>query len=150
MCERFYNSQINNSPNYMLDYMSDFPAPTRQHSVDQIYNSIKYTSKRFDAGVSDKFLINLIYKSFDDFNTNNPRGSLSGWHVFECKYIINKVFDELERFITKKRKFKGAVRSMVFLNLIYKDIIEIRYAPNGIGMKTAMNEFHYLSSRSFL
>ena len=136
MCENYHN---------MLDYMSHFSPPNREQAVDQIYNSIKYTTNRFSAEVSDKYLIYLIYKSFDDFSANEPRGSLSAWHTQECKRVIAKVFDEFALFIQKKRRLKGALRSLVLLNLIYKDTLEIHYAPNGAGMKTAMDEFTHLS-----
>ena len=139
MCERYHQTTLIN----MMDYMSDFPPPTKSYAVDEVFNAIKCTSKRINAKISNKFLYYLVEKSYNEFyeRDNIGRGSLAGWHAFESKRIIQYAFDNIDDYLRKKRALKGALKAYGILNLIYKDTLERHYAPGGRGMQIAHEEF---------
>jgi len=142
MCERYHQITQTRSIN-MMDYMSNFPPPTKSYAVDEIYNSIKCTSRRIYSRVSNEYLYYVVKTSYDEFYNNDKigQGSLAGWHAFECSKIIELTFHNLEKFLKKKRLLKGVIKSLNLLNLIYKDVLDRHYAPGGTGMKLANEEF---------
>tara|TARA_Y100000816_G_C26060096_1_gene556568 strand:- start:787 stop:1194 length:408 start_codon:yes stop_codon:yes gene_type:complete len=129
----------------MLDYMSNFPPPSREDSLNEIKREIK-KYPQFKS-ISDKYIEKEISKNFDLITSRDARiyrGSAAGWVTFEKAEIIKKTKHCINIFNYKKYRFRAILKSLVLINKIYFDSIEKRYAPGGKGMIEAQSQFEEL------
>lgn len=124
----------------MMDYMSNFPAPSREESINEIKIHIKKIPNF--KNISDEYITKLVTKQFDIVtNYGKFRGSAAGWVVFEQPEIIKNVKLNLNILTFKKYRFKAIVKTLVYLNEIFKDHLNKYYAPGAKGMTDAYLEF---------
>ena len=124
----------------MMDYMSNFPPPTRENSIIEITNFI-VKIPTFKS-ISTDYITKEITKQFDIVtNSGKTRGSATGWSVYERPEIIQRTKASLNMLEYKKYRFKAIIKSLVYLNKEYMDTLNRYYAPGNAGMIEAYLEF---------
>jgi len=124
----------------MMDYISNFPAPTKENSI----NEVKIHIKKIPTfnGISDKYIDKEVTKQFNIVtNFGKTRGSAAGWGTFERPEIIQRTKTSLNMLVYKKFRFKAIIKSLVYVNKEYKDTLDRYYAPDNKGMTEAYLEF---------
>ena len=114
----------------MWDHLSYYPSPKGQEAADEVFNKIMgFPSKSLIKTEYDK---NLLKKHVLYYvNSNPPKTSYSGWIMGELDEYVNICISQYEKILAR-RKLKGIIKSIVYINLLYKDSIERYYAPNGL------------------
>ena len=127
-----------------MDYYSDFPAPNKESSINEVLRYIKST-KKYTSIIDNKQipLKDIVTMHFNQVTNNNTiRGSATGWAVYERVEIIKKTMTELEKYnINVKRRLRGIIKALVLINKTYFDHLKIYYAPGGPGMTEAYADF---------
>lgn len=127
-----------------MDYYSDFPAPNKESSINEVLRYIKST-KKYISIIDNKQipLKDIVTTHFNQVTNNNTiRGSATGWAVYERVEIIKKTMTELEKYnINVKRRLRGIIKALVLINKTYFDHLKIYYAPGGPGMTEAYADF---------
>lgn len=127
-----------------MDYYSDFPAPNKESSINEVLRYIKST-KKYSSIIDNKQipLKDIVTTHFNQVTNNNTiRGSATGWAVYERVEIIKKTMTELEKYnINVKRRLRGIIKALVLINKTYFDHLKIYYAPGGPGMTEAYADF---------
>ena len=115
----------------MLDHYSNFPSPKGKEAADEIfYKIMSFPIKSFIKTEHDE---NLLKKQILHFvRANPPTTSYTGWIVGELDQYANICISNYKKKILVRRKLKGIIKSIVYINLHYKESIERYYAPNGI------------------
>jgi|TARA_Y200000002_G_scaffold367705_1_gene360017 hypothetical protein len=114
----------------MLDHLSEYPSPKGMAAVKDILNSLKETplesnkSYKKDKNILKKIALDIVIKT-------PPRCSYTGWIMGELDDYTYKTIHIYKKKILLLRKFKGIIKSIVFINLLYKESLERYYAPNG-------------------
>ena len=122
----------------MLDHLSYFPSPKGKEAADEIFNKIMtFPTESLIKTEHDKNIIKKYILSF--VNSNPPKCSYAGWITGELDDYVNTCISNYEKKILIRRKFKGIIKSIVYINLIYKEFIEKYYAPNGLFEKNMSN-----------
>ena len=123
----------------MLDHLSYYPSPKGQEAADEIFNKIiGFPTETVIKTEHDK---NVIKKHILSFVISNPpKCSYSGWIMGELDDYVNICISNYEKKILVRRKLKGIIKSIVYINLIYKEFIERYYAPNGL-FETNMSNY---------
>jgi hypothetical protein len=128
----------------MMDYYSDFPAPNKESSINEVLRYIKST-KKYTSIIDNKQipLKDIVTTHFNQVTNNNTiRGSATGWAVYERVEIIKMTMTELEKYnINVKRRLRGIIKALVLINKTYFDHLKIYYAPGGPGMTEAYADF---------
>ena len=116
----------------MMDYMSNYPPPTRENSIIEITNFI-VKIPTFKS-ISIEYITKEITKQFDIVtNSGKTRGSATGWSVYERPEIIQRTKASLNMLEYKKYRFKAIIKSLVYLNKEYMDTLNIYYAACNAG-----------------
>ena len=127
-----------------MDYYSDFPAPNKESSINEVLRYIKST-KKYTSIIDNKQipLKDIVTTHFNQVTNNNTiRGSATGWAVYERVEIIKMTMTELEKYnINVKRRLRGIIKALVLINKTYFDHLKIYYAPGGPGMTEAYADF---------
>ena len=127
-----------------MDYYSDFPAPNKESSINEVLRYIKST-KKYTSIIDNKHipLKDIVTTHFNQVTNNNTiRGSATGWAVYERVEIIKMTMTELEKYnINVKRRLRGIIKALVLINKTYFDHLKIYYAPGGPGMTEAYADF---------
>lgn len=127
-----------------MDYYSDFPAPNKESSINEVLRYIKST-KKYISIIDNKQipLKDIVTTHFNQVTNNNTiRGSATGWAVYERVEIIKMTMTELEKYnINVKRRLRGIIKALVLINKTYFDHLKIYYAPGGPGMTEAYADF---------
>ena len=112
----------------MLDHLSEYPSPKGMEAVHDILNALrldkKINSYKKDENILKKIALDIVTKT-------PPRCSYAGWVMGELNDFTYKTIHIYEKKILLLRKFKGIIKSIVFINLLYKESLERYYAPNG-------------------
>ena len=129
----------------MMDYMSNFPPPSRENSIIEITNFIvKIPTFKF---ISIEHITKEITKQFDIVtNSGKTRGSAAGWSTYERPEIIKRTRANLNVLAYKKFRFKAIIKTLVYLNKAYFDTLDRYYAPGNKGMTDAFLEFEEYKS----
>jgi|TARA_Y100000741_G_C18200953_1_gene537557 hypothetical protein len=124
----------------MLDYLSDYPGPSREEAIENIKICIK-KMPQFKQ-VSDVYIEKEISKNYDIVTRNGTFCcSAAGWLTFESHEILKKTKHSINILNYKKYRFKAIIKTLALLNKWLLDTNKKRYAPGGVGMLDALNEF---------
>ena len=113
----------------MLDHLSEYPSPKGMDAVHDILNSLQYPIERIKSYKKDENIFKKI--ALDIVTKTPPRCSYAGWVMGELHDYMDKTIHIYKKKILLLRKFKGIIKSIVFINLLYKESLERYYAPNG-------------------
>tara|TARA_B100001057_G_C22348956_1_gene756277 strand:+ start:155 stop:583 length:429 start_codon:yes stop_codon:yes gene_type:complete len=122
----------------MLDHYSNFPSPKGQEAaieiIDRIYKSSSKISikTKYDKKMLEKHVLSFVI-------SNPPQCSFTGWIMGELNEYVNNCISTYKKILVR-RKLKGIIKSIVYINLIYKESIEKYYAPNGL-FETEMSNY---------
>ena len=131
----------------MMDYMSNFPPPTRENSVIEITNFI-VKIPTFKS-ISTDYITKEITKQFDIVtNSGKTRGSATGWSVHERPEIIQRTKTSLNMLAYKKYRFKAIIKTLAYLNKAYIETLDRYYAPGNPGMTLAYLEFEEYKNKT--
>ena len=122
----------------MLDNLSNYPAPEYNIEKQKIKNIFKQniTSGSLYGYISDNNLNKFIEEAFKphviiEAHKSTIKYSYTGWYMFgvnDVKKDVEKAIVEHKRKI--KQKIRGLLKSLVYLNAIYKTTLNKIYAPN--------------------
>ena len=122
----------------MLDNLSNYPAPEYNIEKQKIKNIFKQniTSESVYGYISDNNLNKFIEEAFKphviiEAQKITIKYSYTGWYMFgvnDVKKDVEKAIVEHKRKI--KQKIRGLLKSLVYLNAIYKTTLNKIYAPN--------------------
>ena len=107
----------------MMDYMSNFPPPTRENSIIEITNFI-VKIPTFKS-ISTDYITKEITKQFDIVtNSGKTRGSATGWSVHERPEIIQRTKTVSICLAYKKYRFKAIIKTLAYLNKAYIETLD--------------------------
>ena len=137
----------------MLDNMSTYPCPNNEEASNIIFNFFKSNKTQninfidgvynlnysfFDENANEKY--NDIVKIFNDFirkyiekyRFNHSQGSLSHWHIFESKEIVQTINESiLNKLLEKHNEPKTPNNTprdgIIIMEEIERDCYEIHY-----------------------
>ena len=123
----------------MLDMMSYNPGPTREGATTEVYSELRYDY----PSIYPPYLKSVVKKVVYSYEEGGL-GSEAGWLVGYKKDVLDKVHGILKNFAKRKRHIIVLIRCIGVLCVMYKKIVEKRYAPGGIFEQEAALEWNPL------
>ena len=132
----------------MLDQLSYQPSPSGAAAANEVVtqliqrggrlsglsstsyqNYMKFNkaiqSQTFSQDTLSSIALNILTKK-------PPPYSLAAWYMGGCDEYCIEVVNEYMSKDRARRKLRGILRSLALLHRIYSDLIEKRYAPDGV------------------
>ena len=132
----------------MLDQLSYQPSPSGAAAANEVVTQLIQRGGRLsglssasyqnymkfnEALQSYTFSRDTLYSiALDILSKKPPPYSLAAWYMGGCDEYCIEVVNEYMSKDRVKRKMRGILRSLALLHRIYSDLIEKRYAPNGV------------------
>lgn len=115
----------------MLEQLSYQPSPKGQAAVHDILNKINrdqyknLIKTKHDDALFREVVFNIVKKT-------PPQCSYTGWIYGEIDEFVDISIKTYKKKVLLRRKLRGIIKFLVFINKAYQDTIERYYAPNGI------------------
>ncbi len=117
--------------------MSQNPGPIRKEACNELFHTIKNCynntnpASQFIKRVSDDYIKYIIHKEVYKYEEGGL-GSEAGWIVFLRNDLLKTITNKLKTHIKKYNRLILLIRCIGRFMVLYRKIIEIRYAPEGV------------------